>query len=413
MSKNRIAIIGAGAAGLFAAAVVKKDENNEITVFEKNQFAGKKLLITGKGRCNVTNACDTAELFKNIPVNSRFMYSSINSFSNFDTIDFFETLGVKLKVERGQRVFPVSDKAKEIRDALYKKAKDNGVHFIYEPVKAIKKDEELFEVKTDEKIHKFEKVIIATGGTSYPLTGSTGDGYRFALSFGHTIVKPTPSLVPVVCKESWCRELMGLSLKNVGIKVLDNESQKILYDDFGEMIFTHFGVSGPIVLSSTSFVRNMTASHGKMSLVIDLKPALSEEQLSKRILSDFEDSKNKDFINSLSLLLPSKLIPVIVKLSSISPRKKVNEITRDERLRLVSLLKRLTLTVMDTRPISEAIVTSGGVSTTEINPKTMESKKAKGLFFAGEVIDVDAYTGGFNLQIAFSTARAAINSALI
>ena len=256
----------------------------------------------------------------------------------------------------------------------------------------------------------FDKVIIATGGVSYPLTGSTGDGYIFAEKNGHTIVSPTPSLVPIVCREKWCAALMGLSLKNVSLNIINKDTQKSEYEDFGEMLFTHYGISGPIVLSATSFVRNLNSN--KYLASIDLKPALTSEQVSKRLLSDFEKAKNKDFINSLSSLLPSKLIPVIVGLSGIHPHKKVNEITKEERLAFVNLLKNLTLTISGTRPISEAIITSGGVNTSEINPKTMESKLVSGLYFAGEVIDVDAYTGGFNLQIAFSTAYAAINSAI-
>ncbi len=407
--KNRVAIIGGGAAGLFAAANADKTDG-EVYLFEKNKVCGKKLLITGKGRCNVTNVCQVSDFFKNIPVNSRFMYSSLNTFTNQDTMDFFENLGVPLKVERGGRVFPVSDKASDIRDALLKKAKENAV-LINTEIKEIQKSYSVFKVITDQKDWEFDKVIIATGGASYRLTGSTGDGYRFARSLGHTIVEPKPSLVPIVCREKFCSQLMGLSLKNIGFKIVD-ENNKVVFDDFGELLFTHFGLSGPVVLSSTSFVRNLSRSNGRYSAVIDLKPALTEEQLSKRILSDFSQAKNKDFCNSLSDLLPSKLIPVVVELSTINPRKKVNEVTKEERIKLVELLKKFKLTITDTRPIEEAIVTSGGVSVGEINPKTLESKIVKGLYFAGEVIDVDAYTGGFNLQIAFSTAKAAITSAL-
>ena len=406
--KKRVAIIGGGAAGLFAAANAD-NLDCEITLFEKNKFCGKKLLITGKGRCNVTNSCEISDFFKNIPINSKFMFSSLNSFTNNDTIDFFEGIGVPLKVERGGRVFPVSDKAADIRDALLKKAKLNTTIKNCE-VKDIKK-EECFKVITNEGEYEFDKVIIATGGASYTLTGSTGDGYKFAQSLGHTIVEPKPSLVPVVVKEKWCSDLMGLSLKNISFRIID-KNKKAVFDDFGELLFTHFGLSGPVVLSSTSFVRNLSKSNGDYSAVIDLKPALSPEQLSKRILTDFSQAKNKDFCNSLSDLLPSKLIPIVVSLSGINPRKKVNEVTKEERLNLVELLKNFKLTIMDTRPIEEAIITSGGVSITEINPKSMESKIVKGLYFAGEVIDVDAYTGGFNLQIAFSTAKAAILSAL-
>lgn len=409
MPNKRIAIIGGGAAGLFAAASYTPSADNEIYVFEKNKYTGKKLLITGKGRCNVTNACEQSDFLKNIPVNPKFLFSSFYTFSNNDTISFIEEIGVPLKVERGSRVFPVSDKAIDIRNALHKKAENNGVQFIYKEVERIEKKADLFSVKTKSEEYKFDKVIIATGGISYPLTGSTGDGYKFAKSFGHKIISPKPSLVPLVCKDKWCAELMGLSLKNISFKIINSTNSRVEYEDFGEMLFTHYGISGPVVLSATSFVRSFENSN--MLAVIDLKPALTLEQLSKRILSDFNNNKNKDFQNSLSQLLPSKLIPVIVKLSEISPHKKVNEITKEERLKLVELIKNLTLHISGTRPISEAIITSGGVSVSEINPKTMESKLVEGLYFAGEIIDVDAYTGGFNLQIAFSTAYAAITSA--
>ena len=409
MQNKRIAIVGGGAAGLFAAASVP-DNTSEIIVFEKNKYSGKKLLITGKGRCNVTNASEQSDFFKNVSVNPRFLFSSFNSFSNDDTINFFEAIGVPLKTERGNRVFPVSDKALDIRNALLNKAESNGVKFIYKEIKKIEKTSNGFNVFTHVNEYFFDKVIIATGGISYPLTGSTGDGYKFAQSFGRSIVSPKPSLVPLVCKEKWCAALMGLSLKNVKLKIINSKNSTVKYEDFGEMLFTHYGISGPIVLSATSYVRNFDGSD--MSAVIDLKPALTAEQLSKRIISDFNDNKNKDFQNSLSQLLPAKLIPVIVSLSGIPAHKKVNEITKAERLRLVDLIKNLTLHISGTRPISEAIITSGGVSVTEINPKTMESKLIEGLYFAGEVIDVDAYTGGFNLQIAFSTAYSAISSAI-
>lgn len=409
MPNKRIAIIGGGAAGLFAAASYTPSADNEIYVFEKNKYTGKKLLITGKGRCNVTNACEQSDFLKNIPVNPKFLFSSFYTFSNNDTISFIEEIGVPLKVERGSRVFPVSDKAVDIRNGLHKKAENNGVQFIYNEIEKIEKINDVFSVKTKSEEYKFDKVIIATGGISYPLTGSTGDGYKFAKSFGHKIISPKPSLVPLVCKDKWCAELMGLSLKNISFKIINSTNSRVEYEDFGEMLFTHYGISGPVVLSATSFVRSFENSN--MLAVIDLKPALTLEQLSKRILSDFNNNKNKDFQNSLSQLLPSKLIPVIVKLSEISPHKKVNEITKEERLKLVELIKNLTLHISGTRPISEAIITSGGVSVLEINPKTMESKLVDGLYFAGEIIDVDAYTGGFNLQIAFSTAYAAITSA--
>lgn len=411
MTKNTIAIIGGGAAGLFAAACVDDAENNEVTVFEKNAFTGKKLLITGKGRCNVTNACPISDFFKNVPVNPRFMYSAFNNFTNEDTMALFENIGVELKVERGGRVFPASDKASDIRDALLRKARSIGTRFVFEQVKEVKKVEKAFIVNTDKDSYRFDKIILATGGVSYPLTGSTGDGYKIAEGFGHTVIPPKPSLVPLVCKEKYCAELMGLSLKNVGLKIVDKRNGKIAYDDFGEMLFTHYGVSGPMILSASSHLRDIGNSNGAYTAHIDLKPALDRDKLDKRLLSDFLEFKNKDFQNSLSSLLPSKLIPVIVRLSGIDKHKKVNEITRDERKRLAECLKDLPLTLVGTRPISEAIITSGGVSTSEIDPKTMESKLIDGLYFAGEVIDVDAYTGGFNLQIAFSTAKAAISAA--
>ena len=409
--KNRIAIIGGGAAGLFATASVADTVNNEITVFEKNKYPGKKLLITGKGRCNVTNACHISEFFKSIPVNSRFMYSSLNSFTNIDTMDFFEQLGVALKTERGERVFPSSDKASDIRDALFQKAKSNGVRFVFDAVTSVNKNGSFFEIHTLHSIEIFDKVIIATGGASYPLTGSTGDGYKFAEEFAHTIVSPKPSLVPLVCKEKWCKELMGLSLKNTALKITDSRNGKTVYEDFGEMLFTHYGTSGPMVLSASSHLRDISEARDLYIVHLDLKPALDQDKLDKRLLSDFEKNKNKDFCNSLNELLPLKLIPLLIRLSDIDSHKKVNEITRDERKKLVSLIKDLRITVSSTRPISEAIITSGGVSTSQIDPKTMESKLVKGLYFAGEIIDVDAYTGGFNLQIAFSTAYAALSAA--
>lgn len=405
MNKLKIAIIGGGAAGLFAGA--NSGTEMDVTIFEKNKFTGKKLLITGKGRCNVTTSCDSEAFFRNIPVNSRFMYSSFNSFNNIDTMDFFEKLGVELKVERGDRVFPVSDKASDIRDALYRKCLENGVRFVYQEVKSLKKTDDVFLLSTSVGDFEFDRVVIATGGVSYPLTGSTGDGYKFSADFNHTVVPPKPSLVPLVCREKHCRALMGLSLKNTALTITDPDG-KAVYKDFGEMLFTHYGISGPMVLSASSHLRNI----GEMQYTahLDLKPALDKEALDKRILSDFSENKNRDFHNSLTRLLPSKLIDTVVLLTGIPPRKKVNEITKAERQTLVELLKDFTLTITATRPISEAIITSGGIATSEVNPKTMESKLVRGLYFIGEVLDVDAYTGGFNLQIAFSTAFAAIEN---
>lgn len=413
MNENRIAIIGGGAAGLFAAASIETDSFNKITVFEKNPFTGKKLLITGKGRCNVTNDCELQEFLSNVPQNGKFLYSSLKNLSTSDTLNFFESIGLPLKTERGKRVFPVSDKSIDVRDALFRKAKNNGTEFIFEKVKAVKKNSETFTVVTDKSSYNFEKVIVTTGGISYPRTGSTGDGYRFAESFGHTVTELTPSLVPLVCREKLVQRLMGLSLKNVRLKVTDSQNGKEVWSDFGEMLFTHFGLSGPLVLTASSYVRDINSKPDRYIASIDLKPALSEDELDRRVVSDFAKYSNRDFINSLSDLLPSKLIPVIVDLSGIPERTKVCEIKKDDRKKLVSLIKNFSLVIHSTRSIDEAIITSGGIKLSEINPSTMQSKLIDGLYFAGEIIDVDAYTGGFNLQIAFSTAYTAINSAKI
>jgi len=413
MSENRIAIIGGGAAGLFASASVETNSYNKITVFEKNPFTGKKLLITGKGRCNVTNDCELQEFLSNVPQNGKFLYSALKNLSTSDTIRFFECLGVPMKTERGKRVFPVSDKSVDIRDALLKKSRENGVEFIFERVKSIKKSADIFTVTTDKASYNFNKIIITTGGISYPRTGSTGDGYRFAENFGHSITQLNPSLVPLMCREKFIQRLMGLSLKNVRLKIIDSQNNKEVWSDFGEMLFTHFGLSGPLVLTASSYVRDINKNPDRYIAAIDLKPALSEEELDKRVVSDFSKYSNKDFINSLSDLLPSKLIPVIVELSGIPERTKVCEIKKEERKKLVSLIKNFSLVIHSTRPIDEAIITSGGIKLGEINPSTMQSKLIDGLYFAGEIIDVDAYTGGFNLQIAFSTAYTAINSAIV
>ncbi len=412
MSKKRIAIIGGGAAGLFAAASLPEWAECDVTLFDKNSFFGKKLLITGKGRCNVTNDCDLQEFLSNVPKNSKFLYSSLRRLGTQDTMNFFENLGVGLKVERGKRVFPMSDKASDIRDALVKGAKENGVKFSFEKVLKVTKTCEEFSVITEKGKYLFDSLILSTGGISYPGTGSTGDGYNFARNFGHTITPLSASLVPLVCKEKNLSRLMGLSLKNVRLKILDSHTEKVVYSDFGEMLFTHFGLSGPLVLSASSYVRDINSFPDRYKAVVDLKPALSEEELDARVLSDFSKNINKDFINSLSALLPSKLIPVIVELSGIDERTKVCNIRKEDRKKLVSLLKNLTFTIHSTRPISEAIVTSGGVKLSEVDPSSMESKLTSGLYFAGEILDLDAYTGGFNLQIAFSTAYAAINSAI-
>lgn len=404
----KIAVIGGGPAGIMAAAAASSQGANTILI-EQNPYLGKKMGITGKGRCNITNACDIRDFIANIPVNGKFMHSAFYAFSNEDMINLLLRYGVETKIERGNRVFPVTDKAKTVIDALKLYAKDCGVRAVQDKALSLKKIDGGFLLNL-EKRGKLpcDRVIIATGGASYTATGSTGDGYRFAAGFGHTIVTPTPSLVPLTTKGDIAKKLMGLSLKNIEITIKDLQNRKC-YTDFGEMLFTHFGVSGPVILSASSHLRDF--GKNKYTLSIDLKPALDVEALDKRILRDFSAELNRDFINSLDELLPKKMIPVIIELSGIPERKKVRDITKAERQKLVELLKSFTLEITGTRPINEAIITSGGVSVKEINPKTMESKIVPGLYFAGEVIDVDAYTGGFNLQIAYSTGHLAGESA--
>lgn len=403
---DTVAVIGAGPAGMLAAACTA--ENHEkVILFERNEKVGRKLMITGKGRCNVTNACgEISEIISNIPVNGRFMFGALSRLMPYDVMDMFEELGVPLKIERGNRVFPVSDKAADIVDAMRSLVLSKGVKIINERILTVTYDDGEFSLYS-EKGDKFTaaKVILATGGVSYPQTGSTGDGYEIAKSFGHTVVEPKPSLVPLNVHEGWCSELQGLSLRNSSVTVYDNKKYREIFSGLGEMLFTHYGVSGPLILSASSHMREM--EKGRYEIHIDLKPGLTPEQLDARILRDFSENLNRDFINSLGALLPRKLIPVTVKLSGIKPSLKINQITREQRGELVSLIKDLKLTVTGFRPIREAIVTSGGVSVKEINPKTMESKIQPGLFFAGEIIDVDAYTGGYNLQIAFSTGALA------
>lgn len=399
--KTDVCVIGGGPAGLFSAAIAAKN-GNKVILIDKNEVLARKLRITGKGRCNVTNSADISDFINMVCSNPNFMYSSFYSFTNLDLIDFFEKAGVPLKEERGGRIFPVSDSAKDIANALIKFAKDNGVVLIKDTVTEILSENNSIcgiMTKSSKKI-ECNKVIIATGGLSYPLTGSNGDGYKFAKELGHTIITPYPSLVPLVVKEDYVEELQGLSLKNIAIKV--TKGKKIVYEDFGEMLFTHYGLSGPVILSASSNLKNIENSNYTIS--IDLKPALTFEQLDKRLQRDFEKNINKNFSNSLDELLPSKLISTIIKLSGINPYTKVHQINKQQRTELCGLLKNLTFEIAGTRPIEEAIITRGGVNTKEINPSTMESKIVKGLFFCGEVIDVDAYTGGFNLQIAFSTA---------
>lgn len=402
-------IIGGGAAGMIAA-VTAADNGKSVLLIERGDKCGRKLAITGKGRCNVTNNCTDEEFFANIPVNSRFLYSAYSRFNCTDCMDFFERCGVPLKTERGNRVFPVSDNAHDIVSALENACKERGVEIHRgERVKSVlAEDGVVTGVDCGGKVYNAVSVLIATGGKSYPGTGSDGDGYRFAEALGHTVAPLKPSLVPLVTEESFCAEMMGLSLKNTALSLIDTKSGKTLYSETGEMLFTHFGVSGPMVLSASSHIRSM--ERGRYKLCIDLKPALDHAVLDKRIQRDFGEIPNRLFANSLSKLLPAKMIPVIVRLSGIDPDKQVNSVTKQERTELVKLLKCLTVTIKDFRPISEAIVTSGGVKVSEVSPKTMESKLVQGLFFAGEVLDVDAYTGGFNLQIAFSTGVAAGNN---
>ena len=403
---KKIVIIGGGAAGLKAAISANfkyRNTDAQITVIEKNERPARKVMITGKGRCNVTNNCDMDTLISSVPKNGRFLYSAFSSFTPQDVMTYFESVGVPLKTERGNRVFPVSDKAVDIVDALVKNVKAVGAKIINAKAEEILAENgAVTGVKlSDGRIIPADSVILATGGMSYPLTGSTGDGYKMAQKLGHTVTELKPSLVPLTIHEGFCTHLAGLSLKNVTFTVFENGKKKPIFSEMGEMLFTHFGVSGPLVLSASSHIRYM----GKKEYIafIDLKPALSLEQLDNRVLRDFSEEQNKDFANSLSKLLPKSLIPVIIKLSGIPNNKKVNQISREERLNLCSIIKALPLHITGFRPIEEAIITSGGISVKEIDPKTMQSKLINGLFFAGEIIDVDAYTGGFNLQIAFST----------
>lgn len=396
MSKQVI-VIGGGPAGMMAAGTAASLGAN-VTLIEKNNILGKKLLITGKGRCNVTNFCDVENVLHNInSVNPKFMYSALNEFSCYDAYSFFEELGVPLKIERGNRVFPVSDKAADIRNAFKRFIDKYSVSVVNEKVLTVKHNP--LTVETDKNIYIADSVIVATGGLSYPLTGSTGDGYRFARKFNHKITATQPALVGLLSDKKTCSSIAGLSLKNISIAITSENGKKV-YDDFGEMLFTHTGVSGPVILSASA---RLDLSEEKYTLSIDLKPALSEKELDTRILRDFEKYVNKDFINALSDLLPKKIIPVIIDITGIDSRKKVNTITREERLLLVKVIKCFSLPLYAKADYDEAVITSGGVATADINPKTMESKLVKGLFFAGEVIDVDANTGGYNLQIAYST----------
>lgn len=398
---RKIIIIGGGAAGLIASATAAK-RGEDVTVIEKNSRPARKVMITGKGRCNVTNACfDLDDLINSVVTNKRFMYSAFSSFMPYDTIALIEEMGVPTKIERGNRVFPESDKAVDIVDALVKNAKQSGVKFVEGTVTSFNTENNVIKSVNlaDGTVVDGDAFAICTGGLSYQSTGSTGDGYRLAESVGHSITDIEPALISLVASNGFVPKLQGLSLRNISIKLLDGEKE--IYSDFGEMLFTHYGVSGPVILSASSHMTHPKEHNYK--IVIDLKSALDEQTLDKRIQRDFAENTNKDFINSLSKLLPNKIIPVIVKLSGIEPSEKVNQITKAQRQNLVHLLKNFTVNISDFRPINEAIITSGGVDVKEINPKTMGSKIIDNLFFAGEVIDVDAYTGGFNLQVAFST----------
>jgi len=403
-----ICIIGGGPSGMMAAIAAALNGNN-VTIIEKNEKLGKKLYITGKGRCNVTNAGDLEDIRNHIVSNSKFMYSSLYEFSNADVYDFFENRGVKLKVERGNRVFPESDKSSDIIKALTGYINELGINVLLNTkVKDILIKESSFEgIKLDnDKEMFFDKCIVATGGKSYPVTGSDGDGYRWAENLGINIIKPVPSLVPFIIKEDDAKDMQGLSLRNIGIKILREE--RVIYSDEGELLFTHFGVSGPVILKASSVISGL--NYKNLKLLIDLKPGLDMDMLNKRLLRDFEKNNNKNFNNSLNDLLPKKMIKTVVERSKIDPYKKVNVITREERQALTNVIKNLEYTITGLRGFEEAIITKGGIDTVEINPKNFESKKIKGLHFIGEVLDVDATTGGYNLQIAWSSGFACGNS---
>lgn len=403
---SKTLVIGGGAAGTFAA-IAAAGNGHEVHVYEKNEKLGKKLFITGKGRCNITNACDMETLFDAVVTNSKFLYSSFYGYTNQNVIDFFEQIGVKTKVERGERVFPQSDHSSDVIRALEAEMRRRGVQIhLYTEVRRVVSDEGRFsfiELADGSQI-KGDACIVATGGLSYQTTGSTGDGHRFAQENGHSVTPCMPALVPMTAKEDWVPRLQGLSLRNVSAVIYDGK--KRLYEEFGEMLFTHYGVSGPLMLSASSIVGKKLREK-ELKLVIDLKPALSMEQLEKRVLRDFEENQNRQFKNAVGKLFPAKLIPVMIELSGIDEDKKVNIISREERQRFVSLIKNLPVTLTGLRGYNEAIITKGGVKVKEIDPGTMESKLVKGLYFAGEVLDLDAVTGGFNLQIAWSTGYAA------
>lgn len=405
---SKVLVIGGGAAGMFAA-ISAAYNGNEVHIFEKNEKLGKKLFITGKGRCNITNASDMDTLFSSVVTNSKFLYSSFYGYTNQDVIDFFERIGVQTKIERGNRVFPVSDHSSDVIAGLTRELQQLGVEIhLHTAVKRIvgKETFEYIELQNGKRIEG-DACIVATGGFSYQTTGSTGDGYKFAKELGHQVTEILPALVPLTIKEWYAKELQGLSLRNVSAAIYDGK--KKLYDDFGEMLFTHYGVSGPLMLSASSYI-GKKVQEKELKLVIDLKPALTMEQLDQRVLRDFEENMNKQFKNAIGKLFPSKLIPIMLELSGIDPDKKVNLISKEERQQFVALIKNFTMTITGLRDFNEAIITKGGIKVKEINPSTMESKLVQGLYFVGEVLDLDALTGGFNLQIAWSTAYAAGSS---
>ncbi len=405
---SKIIVVGGGPAGMLASIYAARN-GHKVVVYEKNERLGKKLFITGKGRCNITNAADMETLFDNVVTNKKFLYSAFYNFTNTDMIELLEGLGLRTKVERGDRVFPLSDKSNDVIKTLQNEMERLGV--------SIKMNSEVTDIIVEDGVYKGIKlrgeknpissscVIVTTGGFSYQMTGSTGDGYRFAEQMGHKVTEIQPALVPLVIRESFCKEMQGLSLRNVDITITQGKKQ--VYQNFGEMLFTHYGVSGPLILSASSFITKFIKQGKQLTLSIDLKPALSDEQLDDRIIRDFEKNINKQFKNALDELLPKKMIPVIIRESNIDPEKKVNTITKEERRNLVSLIKGFSMEIAGFRGFNEAIITRGGVSVKEINPSTMESKLVPGVFFAGEVLDLDALTGGFNLQIAWSTSYTA------
>lgn len=411
---SHVIVVGGGAAGMFAAIAAAKN-GHQVTLYEKNEKLGKKIFITGKGRCNITNAADMEELFDAVVTNSKFLYSSFYGYTNQNVIDFFEDAGVPVKIERGNRVFPISDHSSDVIRALEREMKKVGVKVcLNTEVKSVEAEKDKFNkvALKDTTTQTADACIVATGGLSYRSTGSTGDGFRFAENVGHKVTQCFPSLVPMETKEPWICEVQGLSLRNVEAKILDGKKE--LYKDFGEMLFTHFGVSGPLIISASSYVgkkfMDKNGQKKELTLEIDLKPALTEEQLDQRVLRDFEENHNRQFKNAITKLFPTKLIPVMLELGGIDPEKKVNSIEKEERKQFVHLIKHFRMTLTGLRDYPEAIITKGGVNVKEIDPGTMESKLVKGLYFAGEVLDLDALTGGFNLQIAWSTGYAAGNA---